>query len=354
MAILFAALEKSLLVLESSPNGDDNDRWKIHECLKGLHPTAIAIDPHNSNRVYCGTWNNGLWKTDDNGQTWNQIKTNNIIASDANIMSLSVSPIEREGEEGYNKVFVGTEPSALYTSSDGGESWQTIDNFIHLKSSSSWSFPPRPWTHHVRWIEPDKNKKEYLFVAIEAGALIQSHDSGKTWIDKVDSGPYDTHTLLTHKMAPKRLYSAAGDGFFESYDYGQSWNRFDEGLDHRYLFGMAVDSTNPQNIIVSAAKGAWRAHYLDENTESFLYRRTKEEKEEDKEKWILITDGLPDAKGTIISMLAAHPKIKGKFYCLNNRGIFYSTDSSASWNQLDIAWPKEYCLQHPWALAINE
>ena len=30
-------------------------------------------------------------------------------------MSLSVSPIEREGEEGYNKVFVGTEPSALYT-----------------------------------------------------------------------------------------------------------------------------------------------------------------------------------------------------------------------------------------------
>ena len=96
-----------------------------------------------------------------------------------------------------------------------------------------------------------------------------------------------------------------------------------------------------------------RAHYLDENTESFLYRRTKEE-EDDKEKWILITDGLPDAKGTIISMLAAHPKIKGKFYCLNNRGIFYSTDSSASWNQLDIPWPKEYCLQHPWALAINE
>jgi hypothetical protein len=224
-----------------------------------------------------------------------------------------------------------------------------------LKSSSSWSFPPRPWTHHVRWIEPDKNKKQYLFVAIEAGALVQSHDGGESWIDRVDTGPYDTHTLLTHKLAPKRLYSAAGDGYFESNDYGQSWIRPDEGLYHRYLFGMAVDSTNPQNVIVSAAKGAWKAHYLDENTESFLYRRSKEEEEEeDKEKWILITDGLPDAKGTIISMLAAHPKIKGKFYCLNNRGIFYSMDSGASWNHMDIPWPKEYYLQHPWALAIKE
>ena len=71
MTILFAALEKSLLVLESSSNGDDDSKWKVNEDLKGLHPTAIAIDPQkNSNRVYCETWNNGLWKTDNSGQTW--------------------------------------------------------------------------------------------------------------------------------------------------------------------------------------------------------------------------------------------------------------------------------------------
>jgi hypothetical protein len=46
----------------------------------------------------------------------------------------------------------------------------------YLPSSASWSFPPRPWTHHVRWIEPDANNLDYVFVAIEAGALVQSHD----------------------------------------------------------------------------------------------------------------------------------------------------------------------------------
>ncbi|MDF0682041.1 MAG: hypothetical protein P0116_13870 [Candidatus Nitrosocosmicus sp.] len=48
-----------------------------------------------------------------------------------------------------------------------------IDEFNKLHSSSTWSFPPRPWTHHVRWIEPDVNNKDYIFVAIEAGALIK-------------------------------------------------------------------------------------------------------------------------------------------------------------------------------------
>jgi hypothetical protein len=90
-------------------------------------------------------------------------------------------------------------------------------------------FPPRPWTSHVRWIESDANIPDYIFVAIEAGALIQSHDGGKTRIDRVEKGPYDTRILVTHQMAPERLYSAAGDGYFESFDYGESWKSSNDG-----------------------------------------------------------------------------------------------------------------------------
>ena len=61
-----------------------------------------------------------------------------------------------------------------------GKRLMNLINYIH---TLQWPFPPRPSTHHVRWIEPDVNRKEYLFVAIEAGALIKSFDGGKTWID---------------------------------------------------------------------------------------------------------------------------------------------------------------------------
>ena len=114
-----------------------------------------------------------------------------------------------------------------------------MESLNNLPSSTSWSFPPRPWTHHVRWIESDANNPDYVFVAIEAGALIQSRDGGRTWIDRVEQGPYDTHTLVTHPRAPRRLYSSAGDGYYESFDYGESWSRPMEGMKHGYLFGLA-------------------------------------------------------------------------------------------------------------------
>src|ERR687888_1775615 len=266
---LLIAMEDSVLMFESSKTG-----WKkVCESLKGTHPQCIAFDPNNPNRAYCGTFGGGLWKTDDGGQSWDSIGKEAISSSD--VMSVSVSSLERgNGKRGFNTIYVGTEPSAFYRSDDGGESWDKMSSLNNLSSSSSWSFPPRPWTSHVRWIESDKTQPGYVYAAIEAGALVQSHDGGKTWIDKVKGGPYDTHTLATHKKMPGRLYSAAGDGYFESYDYGQTWKRSTTAVlrHHGYLFGLAVDSGDPQTIIVSASQWARQAHFL-EAAESVVYRR---------------------------------------------------------------------------------
>jgi photosystem II stability/assembly factor-like uncharacterized protein len=216
-----------------------------------------------------------------------------------------------------------------------------------LPSSKSWGFPPKPWTHHIRWIEPDANNSDYVFVAIEAGALVQSHDGGKTWIDRVEQGPYDTHTLVTHPKAPKRLYSSAGDGYFESFDYGESWSRPVEGLRYQYIYGLAVDYDDPQIVIVSASMGPGTA-YSTEKAESFVYRR-----EEDGKKWKAISNGFPEPTGTTISVLASNPKVSGEFYAVNNHGVFCSADSGISWKRLDIQWPKRYLSQTPWALAVG-
>jgi photosystem II stability/assembly factor-like uncharacterized protein len=338
MTTIIIGMQDSLLVLESS------NRYKIHEYLKGTHPQSIAFDPGNSNRAYCATFGDGLWKTDDGGQTWNSIGKD--VISSPYIMSVSVSPLDRGNN--FNKVYVGTEPSALYISNDGGNSWERMDALNNLPSSTSWSFPPRPWTHHVRWIEPDANNLDYVFVAIEAGALVQSHDGGRTWIDRVEQGPYDTHTLATHPMAPKRIYSSAGDGYFESFDYGESWNRPIEGLRHHYLYGLAVDAGDPNIVIVSASIGPGKAYYI-EDAESFVYRRS-----DDGEKWKAISKGLPEPGGTTITILASNSKAAGELYAVNNHGIFISTNSGVSWRGLDIQWPKEYLSQNPWALAIRQ
>lgn len=265
MAKILAGMEDSLLVLESSSTG-----WSVHESLSGIQPQSIVFDSHNPNRAYCGTFGQGLWKTDDGGQNWDRIGKSDICSP--NVTSVSISSLE-ERDNGFDVLYAGTEPSEFYRSNDGGYSWERKMGLNNLSSSKSWSFPPRPWTHHVRWIEADVNIAGYVFVAIEAGALVQSHDGGKTWIDRVEQGPYDTHTLSTHRGAPKRLWSSAGDGYFESFDYGKSWNRPVKGLRHLYLYGLAVDCKDPQTVIVSASSGPWQAHSLEDPLSS-IYRKS--------------------------------------------------------------------------------
>ena len=338
---ILAGMQDSILVLESSKVG-----WNVRESMVGAHPESITFDRVNPNRAYCGTFGGGLLKTDDGGQNWDKIGMASLSTS--NVTSVSVSPLER-GSKGFNVVYVGTEPSEFYRSDDGGQSWKRMTSLNNLSSSQSWSFPPRPWTHHVRWIEPDVNSPGYVFVAIEAGALVQSHDGGRTWIDRVKQGPYDTHTLATHHKAPKRIYSSAGDGYFESFDYGETWNRPMAGLKHHYVYGLAVDPRDPEIVIVSASSGAWQAHYAGQDAESFIYRRS-----EDDEEWELISKGLPEPSGTIIQILDASSKNGGELYALSNRGIFCSIDSGISWKALDIAWPKKYLSQHPWSITVEE
>ena len=127
-------MQDSLLVLEPSNR-------LISEHLKGTQPQSVVFDPNNPSCAYCGTFGNGLWRTNDGGQTWNIVGKD--VISSPYIMSVSMS--QDHGNK-INKIYVGTEPSALYISNDGGHSWEKMSALNSLPSSTSWSFPPRPWT----------------------------------------------------------------------------------------------------------------------------------------------------------------------------------------------------------------
>lgn len=49
---------------------DGGDHWTAFDALKGWPVTAIVADPRYAGHVYVGT-QNGLWKTEDSGATWN-------------------------------------------------------------------------------------------------------------------------------------------------------------------------------------------------------------------------------------------------------------------------------------------
>lgn len=323
MSTVAIATERALLIARLGST------WSVEEHLTRESPECLAVDVEHPSRLYCGTWGHGLWRSDDAGRTWNPVGPGIAYGE---ITAVAVSPRER------GVVYAGTEPSAVFRSENGGETWRELSGLRALPSSRSWSFPPRPETHHVRWIETDPAEAGRVFVAIEAGALVRTLDGGKTWLDRVSDGPYDTHTAGTHKMAPGRLYSAAGDGYFETGDAGASWSSEMKGLRHHYLVGVAVDPADPDAVVVSAASGPFVA-YSPRHAEAYVYRKAA------RGSFQTAMNGLPDGRGTVASRFAASPSEPGVIYAANNHGVFRTADAGGSWKALEIPWPQSAFAQ---------
>jgi photosystem II stability/assembly factor-like uncharacterized protein len=343
---LYLATQKGLFIISKQ-----DDHWQVAHSAEerlassiaadALYPN-IAVDPLKPQRLFYTDGQEGVWCSDDAGTEWRRVSEG---FPQNRITSLMISSLERVGE--YGVIYVGTEPSAVYRSEDSGETWQECTGLTDLHSKPGWSFPPRPETHHVRYIEADPVHAGKLFVAIEAGALVFTPDAGQTWQDRVYGSPYDTHQLATHPGAPGKLWSAAGDGFFESDDSGKTWQREEDGLQFKYCWSVAVDSADPATILLSASPSPRAAHSA-ERAESTIYRRTN-----DHEPWNEVQGCLP--KSVRAYILLANPAEAGVFYAAANMdSIYRSSDAGAAWQRMDIRWPENYDGVRVYNLAVTE
>lgn len=333
--VLYLAMDDGLAVARRRQGS-----WEMQRGLSGYTTQCVAADPERPERVYCGTFDRGLWISDDGGGSWRPAGPG--IEHRA-VMAVSVAPVERAN--GIGVVWAGTEPSALYRSEDGGDTWQECPALRALPSAPTWSFPPRPWTSHVRWIAPDAHVAARLFVGIELGGVMRSLDGGRTWEDRKAGGQHDAHTLRTHPQAPGRVYEVAGGGYAQSDDAGASWRRDDAGLRHRYTWGLAVDPADPETIVISAADGPRQAHDAGA-AESYLYRRSAGEA------WQAVGDGLPGPRGRRTLVLAANAAEPHAFYAATREGqVYRSADAGRTWECLPLAWPEGYRAGNVEALA---
>ena len=245
-------------------------------------------------------------------------------------------------------VWAGTEPSTVSRSTDGGETWIDASDLTTLESADEWAFPPRPHTHHVRWLEPAPDRSRW-YAAIEAGALLRTPDEGATWRDRVPSGPRDTHTITTHPDRPASAWVAAGDGYAETTDGGDSWQYPTDGLDHTYCWSVATPPDDPDTVLVSAAHSARRSHTASQ-ADTYVYRRDRTA-----DRWERLTDrGLPTGEGVTRYVLTRGTE-PGELFAVSNRGVFHTTDAGDSWRAVvGDDWPDEFRQSNARGIAVHE
>lgn len=136
--------------------------------LPGVQPMAFAVDPSEHGRVYCATYNQGLWRSEDAGETWLPAGTPQGFfdgPTDGEIelretTFVSVDPVAQA--DGHHAVWVGTEPSRLYRSTDHGDTFELASlstcrpavagPFLHDRGLTMSSASPTPATVAYIWL----------------------------------------------------------------------------------------------------------------------------------------------------------------------------------------------------------
>jgi photosystem II stability/assembly factor-like uncharacterized protein len=310
MARMYATTGDSVVRLDETTNG-----WRLETFLAGSGAQCLALDPADPETVYVGLRGGGVRRTTDGGRTWVDCGL-----PEPGVFSLAVS-----GADG--AVYAGTEPSRLFRSDDRGDSWRELEALLELPSRPTWSFPPRPWTSHVRWIAPHPGVAQLILVGIELGGLMRSLDGGESWEDHRPGAQRDVHSLAWHPDRRGSAYEAGGGGAAFSDDAGETWHAADEGRDRHYTWSVAVEPNVPDLWYVSASTGPFAAHGRGD-PQARIYRR------EGDEPWRALSGGLPEPLPAMPYALVA---TEGRLFAgLSDGQIWESGDCGDTWQHLRL------------------
>jgi photosystem II stability/assembly factor-like uncharacterized protein len=298
MSIFVCTRDDRLLRLDG-----ESGPWSAEPVLEGVGVQCVTAADE---RVLVGTRGHGVYLSADGGAGWERAA---LPAPD--VFSVAISAAD-------GALYAGTEPSRLFVARDG-ERWEELEALQEIPSRGEWSFPPRPWTHHVRWIAPDPHRAERLLVGIELGGLMYTDDGGASFSDHPSGAKRDVHNLAWHPRADGRAYQAAGDGAAWSSDGGRTWEAADAGRDLRYCWALAVDPADPERWYVSAASGPGAAH-AGEGARGRLYR------------WSGSWTALPLPPGSMPYALLARDG--GLLAGMSDGRILRSADGGEGWHEI--------------------
>ena len=215
-----------------------DSRWE--KLAKGMPPQpevrAIVVHPSNSGTIFVGT-QRGIYRSQDSGDSFTRMN----LAEGRIVWSIKFHPHDP------SIMFLGTEGSEVFKSTDGGENWEyqaTISN----PGSVQMAFATR-----ILGIGIEAGDTNQMYAALEVGGAAHSSDGGKTWaiVNSVFDGDVDLMDL--HGVAVgvnESVFISNRTGVWRTQDRGQSWQdlQFESFSDIQYSRGVEVAPNDPSTL----------------------------------------------------------------------------------------------------------
>jgi len=341
---------------------DDRKAWQVSgpdEIRGEVH--AVAIDKRGERpRLLMASrswhWGPQILRSDDLGASWDKGPEGAIRFPEdtgsalESVWSIAPSPADER------VVWAGTEPSALFRSTDGGESFAMV--------RSLWDHPHREqWGagfggQAIHTLLPHPTDPQRLTVAMSTGGVYQTRDGGETWAPsnvgiKAEFMPgeiqYPEFGQCVHKVArdaqdPDRLYAQNHGGVYRSDDEAGSWTSIADGLPSDFGFPVVAHPRTPGTIWVFPLNGADGRFPVDGHCAVYRSRDAGST-------WEALSTGLPDAyfsavmRDAMCTDDAAGEGQAGLYFGSRDGTVFASPDEGDSWGVVAEHLPDVLCVR---------
>jgi photosystem II stability/assembly factor-like uncharacterized protein len=270
---------------------DDTKRWEpmldwvTYKDNNLMGVESIAVDPHDANKVLmaCGTYTalkgpNAIMRSDDGGHTfkWTDVpfRMGGNENGRGNGERMAIDP------NNGNIVYMGTRKDGLWKSTDGGVSWNRVDNFPDISDNTSVTGNNgrtyRPQANGIIFIKFDPKSGNnntgssiiYAGVSLKGRTnLYRSTDKGATW-NPVPGEPTDLMPIRSALANDGNLYISYSNNpgpnlvtngaVYKLNTKTDEWTnitpeRPDTGKYDQFGYaGISVDAHHPQTLIVAS------------------------------------------------------------------------------------------------------
>lgn len=315
----------------------DGRGWEfVHHGLKSWEVSELAVSPQNPNKAFAATRGDGVWMSEDFGETWR--KPCYGKRGPGKVRSVTIDPHDPR------RLYAGCEPVDIFVSDDEGRNWGPLDSVWELPCIPTMTYPLTRVEPHVRDIAVDPTDPNILYTALQLGYILKSNDRGRTWT-LLDNGlDCDVHTILIDPAEPRRLVVATGGhdsrrggapgrALYISEDSGAAWAPTAMNFTQEYSVPLVRDPHHPNRLYCALAHGAqgrWRRRPT--GAESVIIRS-----DDGGRNWRHRGSGVPAAEFPEALVVDD----RGRLYAGCRSGDVYMSETAGEyWERLDIRLPE--------------
>ncbi|MEV4612686.1 exo-alpha-sialidase [Kitasatospora sp. NPDC049258] len=319
---------------------------------------SLAIDRREERvRLLAGAdsshWGPSVWWSDDLGASWQEPPRPAVRFPEHTGTSLErVWALEPAGAEAPGVVYAGTQPAALFRSTDRGESFELVDALWEHPQRAEWAAGFGGQGLHTVLTDPRDPAR--VTVAVSTGGVYRTADGGRSW-QPSNTGiraeflpdPAPEFGQCVHKVAADpgdhdRFYLQNHGGVYRSDDGGGSWRPIEDGLPATFGFGLATHPRRPGTAYLFPLDADYAR--LPAGHRCRVYRT-----QDGGESWHPLSTGLPGGAhyGVVLrDALCTDDAEPGGVYFGNRNGEVYgSADDGESWRLLTSHLPDVLCVR---------